>query len=36
MTDKRRDRLVALGAKLRDEHIDALVLTSLPNIRYLT
>ena len=36
MTDRRRDRLVALGAKLSEEHIDALVLTSLANIRYLT
>jgi Xaa-Pro aminopeptidase len=29
-------RLDALGAKLRAEHVDALVLSSLPNIRYLT
>ncbi|HEU4878624.1 MAG TPA: aminopeptidase P family protein [Gemmatimonadaceae bacterium] len=36
MSDRRRDRLTALGARLREEHIDALVLTSLPNIRYLT
>lgn len=36
MADRRRDRLAALGARLQAEKIDALLLTSLPNIRYLT
>ena len=36
MADRRRDRLAALGARLSAEKIDALLLTSLPNIRYLT
>ena len=36
MTDRRRDRLTALNARLAAEHIDALLITSLPNIRYLT
>ena len=36
MTDRRRDRLRALASKLSHERIDALLLTSLPNIRYLT
>jgi Xaa-Pro aminopeptidase len=36
MPDRRRDRLAALGTKLREERIDAMLLTSLPNIRYLT
>jgi Xaa-Pro aminopeptidase len=36
MSDRRRDRLAALGKKLSAEHIDALLLSSLPNIRYLT
>ena len=36
MTDRRPERLAALGAKLAAEHIDALLITSLPNIRYLT
>lgn len=36
MADRRRDRLVALGARLAAEKVDALLLTSLPNIRYLT
>src|SRR5215207_857098 len=36
MTDRRRDRLKALGAKLASEKIDAILLSSLPNIRYLT
>ena len=36
MTDHRRERLKALGAKLAQERIDAVLLTSLPNIRYLT
>ena len=36
MADRRRDRLAALGARLVAEKIDAIVLTSLSNIRYLT
>jgi Xaa-Pro aminopeptidase len=36
MTDRRGERLKALGAKLAHERIDAVLLTSLPNIRYLT
>jgi len=36
MTDRRKDRLSALGARLVAEKIDAIVLTSLANIRYLT
>lgn len=36
MSDRRRDRFSHLGAKLAGERIDALLLTSLPNIRYLT
>ena len=36
MTDRRRERLKALGGKLAQERIDAVLLTSLPNIRYLT
>ena len=36
MPDRRRDRLTALGARLETEKIDAIVLTSLANIRYLT
>ncbi len=36
MADRRKDRLAALGARLIGEKIDALVLTSLSNIRYLT
>src|SRR3954469_9915644 len=36
MADRRRDRLAALSARLTSEKIDALLLTSLPNIRYLT
>src|SRR6476620_373621 len=36
MADRRRDRLSALGARLVSEKIDAIVLTSLSNIRYLT
>ncbi|HEX6574810.1 MAG TPA: aminopeptidase P family N-terminal domain-containing protein, partial [Gemmatimonadaceae bacterium] len=36
MTDRRRERLAALGRMLAQERIDALLLTSLPNIRYLT
>jgi Xaa-Pro aminopeptidase len=36
MTDRRAERLTALRAALTAAHIDGLVLTSLPNIRYLT
>jgi Xaa-Pro aminopeptidase len=36
MADRRKDRLSALGARLVAEKIDAVVLTSLANIRYLT
>ena len=36
MADRRESRLEALAAKLESEHVDALLLTSLPNIRYLT
>ena len=36
MTDRRTARLAAIAARLSSEHIDALLLTSLPNIRYLT
>lgn len=36
MADRRRERLGALGKKLSDERIDALLITSLPNVRYLT
>jgi Xaa-Pro aminopeptidase len=36
MSDRRRERLAALSSKLHTEKIDALVLTSLANIRYLT
>src|SRR5512138_1072823 len=36
MTDRRGGRLAALGKRLNEEHVDALLLTSLPNIRYLT
>ena len=36
MADRRKERLAALGAKLVSEKIDAILLTSLPNIRYLT
>lgn len=36
MTDRRRSRLSALGATLAAEKIDAILLSSLPNIRYLT
>ncbi|MDO8502371.1 MAG: aminopeptidase P family protein [Gemmatimonadaceae bacterium] len=36
MADRRRDRLATLGARLAAEKVDALLLTSLPNIRYLT
>ena len=36
MADRRRERLAALGARLSAEKIDAILLTSLPNIKYLT
>ncbi len=36
MTDRRRERLAALSSRLSAEKIDALVLSSLANIRYLT
>ncbi len=36
MRDRRRERLASLSARLGAEKIDALVLTSLANIRYLT
>jgi Xaa-Pro aminopeptidase len=36
MADRRASRLASLGAKLESERLDALLLTSLPNIRYLT
>jgi Xaa-Pro aminopeptidase len=36
MTDRRPARLAALRDALTAAHIDALVLTSLPNVRYLT
>jgi Xaa-Pro aminopeptidase len=36
MTDRRPQRLAALRDALTTAHIDGLVLTSLPNVRYLT
>lgn len=36
MSDMRRERFAALCAKLVDQGLDAILLTSLPNIRYLT
>jgi Xaa-Pro aminopeptidase len=36
MPDRRRERLARLSTKLAAEHVDALLLSSLPNIRYLT
>ncbi|GAC1416205.1 MAG: Xaa-Pro dipeptidase [Gemmatimonadaceae bacterium] len=36
MADRRPARIAALRDALTDAHIDALVLTSLPNVRYLT
>jgi len=36
MTDRRPERLAALRDALTAAHIDGLVLTSLPNVRYLT
>jgi Xaa-Pro aminopeptidase len=36
MADRRPDRLAALSAALEAAHLDGVLLTSLPNIRYLT
>lgn len=36
MSDRRSERLSAVGKRLSEERIDAFLLTSLPNIRYLT
>ncbi|HEY0996318.1 MAG TPA: aminopeptidase P family protein [Gemmatimonadaceae bacterium] len=36
MADARSERLAALGAALDVSHLDGLLVTSLPNIRYLT
>ena len=36
MSDRRSERLAALATALRAAHLDALLVTSLPNIRYLT
>ena len=36
MADRRPARIAALRDALTAAHIDALVLTSLPNVRYLT
>ena len=36
MADRRSARLAALRDSITTAHIDALVLTSLPNVRYLT
>lgn len=36
MIDSRGVRLAALSKQIASEHIDALVVTSLPNVRYLT
>ena len=36
MADRRAARLAALRESINAAHIDALVLTSLPNVRYLT
>ena len=36
MADRRKDRLALLSARMSAEKIDALLLSSLPNIRYLT
>lgn len=36
MADRRRERLELTGTRLDAEHIDALLITSLANIRYLT
>jgi Xaa-Pro aminopeptidase len=34
--DRRPDRLAALVARLEAEHLDAVLLTGLPNVRYVT
>lgn len=36
MSDRRPERIAALRDSLTSAHIDALVITSLPNVRYLT
>jgi Xaa-Pro aminopeptidase len=36
VADRRAERLDALRAAVLDEHLDALVVTALPNVRYLT
>ena len=36
MADRRPERIAALGQALRGAHLDGLLVTSLPNIRYLT
>jgi Xaa-Pro aminopeptidase len=36
MADRRAERLVALRRKLGESHLDALIVSSLPSIRYLT
>lgn len=36
MADRRAERLAALLAAMRSAHLDGLLVTSLPNIRYLT
>ena len=36
MTDRRPERVAALGRALHDLHLDALLVTHLPNVRYLT
>lgn len=36
MADRRPERLAALREALEREHLDALLVTSLPNVRYLT
>ena len=36
MAERRSERFAALVAALRAAHLDGLLLTSLPNIRYLT
>ena len=36
MSDRRSERVAALAAALRATHLDAVLITSLPNIRYLT
>ena len=36
MPDRRPQRLAALSERIQEAHLDALLLTSLPNIRYIT